>query len=333
MKKERIEWIDWLKGICIVLIVLGHIIRGFISAGMFGEIDLSYIDYTIYSFHMPLMFFLSGILYGQNREKNLKNWKRFILDKTIKLYIPYLIFSYIMFAFKFIFGGSINSAVSVKDVLLIPFKPFDIYWFLLALLIIFIIYSFLDYKNTNKKVIIGISIISSIIAFFIEKYFPNLYYIRTMFYYVGLGFYFYLGTCILNINITKNVLVPAFITYITLNVLSYNLQIQSLLVEMLLALSMIMILVICAQNLKKYPQCIKKLGQQSMVIYLLHTFFTAFSRIVLNKLNISNFIIQTIVGLILGIFLPLMIYYTINKFKFLNWCNFLFYPKLKEKKE
>lgn len=331
MNKERIEWIDWLKGICIILIVLGHIIRGFISAGMFNEIDLNYIDYTIYSFHMPLMFLLSGILYGQKREKNLKNWKNFILDKTIKLYIPYLIFSYIMFIFKFIFSGSINSKVSMKEILLIPFKPFDIYWFLLALLIIFIIYSFMDYKKISKKIIIIIGIVSLIISFYMGKHIPNLYYINKLFYYVGLGFYFYLGTYIMNKNMTSKLLMPTMFGYIILNIINYFFQLQSIVVEILLAISMIIVLVIIAQNRKRYSQHIKKLGEKSMVIYLLHTFFTAFSRIFLTKINIFNFIIQISVGLIIGIIMPLLLYYTINKIKILNWCNFLFYPRIKVK--
>jgi fucose 4-O-acetylase-like acetyltransferase len=46
----RVGWIDFCKGIGIFLVVLGHILR-----------DVIAVDY-IYSFHMPLFFFLSGLV-------------------------------------------------------------------------------------------------------------------------------------------------------------------------------------------------------------------------------------------------------------------------------
>lgn len=247
MKDKRIEWIDWLKGICIIFIVIGHVIRGFLSAGMYNKDLLNYIDYTIYSFHMPLMFFLSGTLYGKSRDKNLENWKEFIFNKIIKLYIPYVIFSCIMFVFKLIFSSNINSSVSIKDFFVIFIKPFDIYWFLIALLIIFIIYSFMDYKKLNKKYIIGFGILSLIISFYIEKYYPNEYYFKTIFYYAGLGFYFYLGNILTDKIIPKKMLIPSIFLYVILNIINYKFNLQSITIEIILALSMMTFLLIYAR--------------------------------------------------------------------------------------
>lgn len=333
MEERRIEWIDCLKGFCIILIVLGHVIRGFISAGMFKEIPLNYIDYTIYSFHMPLMFFISGILYGKTRKEKLKNWKAFILNKMVKLYIPYLIFAYIMFIFKAIFASSINSGVSMNNIITIPFIPFDIYWFLMALLLIFVVYSFMDYKNVNKKIITSIGFISLIISFYI----PSNYYIKLLFEYIGLGFYFYIGSYLTNKDISKKWIIPLLIGYIILNIVNYYFDLQICIIEIALALSMIMILVIFAQNCKHNSRLLNKIGKQSMVIYLLHTFFTSFTRIVLIKIDVTNFVIQLFLGVAMGICMPLLVYYLINKFKFLNWCKFAFYPnfnfKIKNNKD
>lgn len=332
---QRIEWIDWTKGLCMVLIVMGHVIRGFISAGMFQNIPLDYLDYTIYSFHMPLMFFISGMLYVKNRKEKIKNWKSFIINKIVKLYIPYLIFAYIMFFFKVFLSTSINSSVAIKELITIPIKPFDIYWFLLALLSIFVVYSFMDYKNVNHKVILGFGLVSLIISFYIEQYMPNLYYIKNIFYYIGLGFYFYLGSELFNRKLNKKILIPLIAGYIVLNVMNYYFQWKSSIIEILMALTMIIFLVIYAQNYKKSlttSNFIVKMGRESMIIYVIHTFFTAFTRILLNKLNVTSFIIQLVAGTIMGILLPLIVYACINRYKILNWCNFLFYPKLKERK-
>ena len=57
----RIEWLDSLKGFAIFLVVVGHVVLGYIRAETFMEYqwDLQLIYDLIYSFHMPL-FFLSN---------------------------------------------------------------------------------------------------------------------------------------------------------------------------------------------------------------------------------------------------------------------------------
>ena len=55
--EKRIFWIDALRGIGIFLVVLGHTFwKG---------------HNVIYAFHMPLFFFISGILFKTGGEKNI----------------------------------------------------------------------------------------------------------------------------------------------------------------------------------------------------------------------------------------------------------------------
>lgn len=51
--KQRINWIDWAKSFCMFLVILGHT---HICTSQAFVIDV------IYSFHIPLFFFLSGLL-------------------------------------------------------------------------------------------------------------------------------------------------------------------------------------------------------------------------------------------------------------------------------
>lgn len=51
--KQRINWIDWAKSICMFLVILGHT---HICTSQAIVIDI------VYSFHIPLFFFLSGLL-------------------------------------------------------------------------------------------------------------------------------------------------------------------------------------------------------------------------------------------------------------------------------
>ena len=56
MGKKRVKWADSLKGILILLVVLGHSIQG-----VYGEnVDSCLLWNVIYSFHMPAFFAISG---------------------------------------------------------------------------------------------------------------------------------------------------------------------------------------------------------------------------------------------------------------------------------
>lgn len=69
---NRIEWIDMAKGYGVILVILGH----------FG---LEKLGYWIYSFHMPLFFFLAGYVF-----KEKLKIKDFVLKRIKKLIIPYI---------------------------------------------------------------------------------------------------------------------------------------------------------------------------------------------------------------------------------------------------
>lgn len=81
MRKERNECIDILKGILILLVIIGHCYKTFPN----GIIQI------IYWFHMPCFFMISGYLFTM--PKNLKIW----LEKSVKrLIIPHVVwFSFI----------------------------------------------------------------------------------------------------------------------------------------------------------------------------------------------------------------------------------------------
>lgn len=79
---ERNEKVDLLKGIAIVLMVMGH---------SMNDIDYMKIPFNvIYSFHMPLLFFLSGYVLELTKSKyEQMGIVYFIKRKTMSLLIPY----------------------------------------------------------------------------------------------------------------------------------------------------------------------------------------------------------------------------------------------------
>ena len=76
MPSNRIVWIDWCKGIGILLVLLGHTMR--------TDLSLVY----IYGFHMPLFFFLSGLVCNEKKY----SWNTFLRSRFNTLVIPYIVF-------------------------------------------------------------------------------------------------------------------------------------------------------------------------------------------------------------------------------------------------
>lgn len=124
MEKERIHYIDVAKGLAIVIVVLGHC-----TATTLGS--HSRLFYTIYAFHMPFWFFLSGLLY------NTKDWQSFFSGKLKSLLLPYLFF----FMLNVISYQVLNQIGYIQ---LHQFVKFGGLWFLLSLFYVVISYYIFD---------------------------------------------------------------------------------------------------------------------------------------------------------------------------------------------
>lgn len=72
MGTNRIEWIDTAKGLGLLLVFIGHL-------------KTPYLATWVYTFHMPLFFFLSGLVYKHHC------WNDFIVKRFKRLVIPYFV--------------------------------------------------------------------------------------------------------------------------------------------------------------------------------------------------------------------------------------------------
>lgn len=79
---NRISYLDIFKGFGIFFVVFGHVTH-------IGELR----DY-IWNFHMPLFFFVSGLLYNSNLR-----FKDFLLKRIKSIYIPYILFFCVTFCY------------------------------------------------------------------------------------------------------------------------------------------------------------------------------------------------------------------------------------------
>lgn len=181
-KKEYFSWIDILKGLGIILVILGHL-----------RVSYDVLNY-IYLFHMPLFFFISGYLMNVKKYDSLY---QLIKKKSKTLLIPYLTLSVVSIIVYSIIGES-DIDISQAFQSLIEGKRNEIYynvplWFLTGLFVVEVVYYILK-KNVRNDVILLILII--IINFIAVVYLnvienPNwIWSIDTAFYYL---LYYQLG--------------------------------------------------------------------------------------------------------------------------------------------
>ncbi len=87
---SKYAWIDYAKAMGIVLVVYGHVARGLVNAKMPVNVDFfSLVDNIIYSFHMPLFFFLSGVLFLDSLGR--RGGVGLVLSKCDSVIYPYLV--------------------------------------------------------------------------------------------------------------------------------------------------------------------------------------------------------------------------------------------------
>lgn len=98
---KRIEYIDIAKGIGIILVVMGHTIGTEVLVGSW-----------IFSFHMPLFFFLSGLCFNDERHPL---FLPFLKKRIQTLFLPLVYFSVICLVVSVLTGASNYSIEKIQN--------------------------------------------------------------------------------------------------------------------------------------------------------------------------------------------------------------------------
>ncbi len=117
---NRIRWLDFARGIGILLVLLGHILP-----------KSNIISIIIYSFHIPLFFIISGYLLGQKTFSELK-YSNFIRKRLYNLLYKYYTLSITMMIVQLIICIIFNDKITlVSDLInIIILNGFYATWFL-----------------------------------------------------------------------------------------------------------------------------------------------------------------------------------------------------------
>lgn len=193
---NRNEQFDICKGIGIILMLIGH-------SAVLTDNWSNLLFRTIFSFHMPLFFIISGYFFKPRSFKDniKKSGKKLLLpylfSSLISILLAWIIFPANVFSIiKGVFVGALGNNNST-----INFWPYQAgaVWFLLALFVCKTVFGLL--YNYFRNYLVELSVILSIVFWIIGRYFINIPLC------LGAGFsvlvFYYAGYALRNCGIDK----------------------------------------------------------------------------------------------------------------------------------
>lgn len=329
---ERNVLVDRLKGYACFLVLFGHVIRGIRTSGINIPHFFEGFELFIWSFHVALFLFLSGVVYKITGEwKHKKTKLGFILNKLLNLGVPYVFFSCVYILINSLVGGA-NTQSSLSDILNIWKAPVAQYWFLYALFFLFFIWTVLSGILKNWQ----ITVLTLAIGYGIPMLGGSLGCFDVVFY---AAIAFGIGTFV-NFNSLAKLKVwwkiIIIISHIATGIIFILLnKIEAPVIKefmLLLGIYSSILFISMIQTSKAVAIFLDFVNKYSFQIYLLHTIFTAGIRIVLLRVSITQWWIHVILGTVGGLAFSILASIIAEKVKFFN---FFFFPSkvLKAKKK
>ena len=331
---ERNALIDKLKGYACFLVLFGHVIMGIRLAGINIPSFFQGIEQFVWSFHVALFMFLSGVVYTKTGQWQSKKTKfGFIKHKFLNLGIPYVVFSVVYILINCVVGGA-NNQSSFIDILYIWKTPVAQYWFLYALFFLFLIWTLLGgiLKNWQIMLItVFIGYISPVIKLPLGSL-DVVFYSALPF---GLGTFVDFEKMTKPADWVKGLIVLLHILIGVVFILLHRIEdVIFKEVMILLGIYSSIMFISLVQKIKPVSSFLLFVNKYSFQIYLLHTIFTSGIRIVLQRINVTEWWIHVILGTVCGLLFSVLVALIAKKIRFLN---FFFFPTktikvLKEKK-
>ena len=304
--KERLNWVDYAKGIGIFLVVIGHVIRGLVNSSVLEPSSLlTFVDHWIYAFHMPLFFFISGLFVQRSLNKPFKD---FILGKLCTIAYPYFIWSSIQGIFQAIGYKYTNNPFSLLDIWKIFYEPLLQFWFLYTLFSIILVYGILYQLKLPPLFFF----VFSIILYCCHVFNINFGLWGILYLFRSHAIYFALGSMISVIKLTSfftdtklyTLLLLVFGGYLIVG-LSTQLHLTENTIDIpLIAIvgisaSVLLAAVLAKLNVLKFVQI---WGRLSLEIFVAHSIAASLFRILIQKYfgfsePITHFIFATIIGI------------------------------------
>ncbi|HEU0065226.1 MAG TPA: acyltransferase [Flavisolibacter sp.] len=331
---NRYNWIDYARGIAIILVVYRHSFEGIKRAG-FSTVNYRFLEYAniiFFSFRMPLFFIVSGIFISGSLFKRGLN--QFIGNKAKTILYPYFLWGILQITLQLLFGQYLSSQRKVSHYLDLFYLPREVeqFWYLYALFNVSVLYAIIKIKLKllpKHQLLLGLALF--LLSAFTAQNNIDLGFVNDIFHYY---LFFALGDNLSELIRSENnrkflsswklffILLPLFIVsqiyFLIVNLNHSPEKFKYLYTEYYQPFAYILIALIgCCfiMNItymlqqKNTVVLLRRIGFYSLYIYVCHVMITAPTRILLNRLlHISNVPFLLLCCVIAGVFIPILIY-------------------------
>jgi peptidoglycan/LPS O-acetylase OafA/YrhL len=303
LKKRNIH-IDTLRGIACLLLVSYHVIGGTCDQGL--RIDhgpyRDASDILVY-IRMPLFTFISGIVYAYRPFSG--DTKKFITGKLRRLIVPMLV---IGTAFALMQANIQGTHDSVQNWYLLHILPVAHFWFIESLFLVFLVMIPLESFRVLQSIKGFILAFLAATLLYLSNIDTNYFSITGAIYLFP---YFLSGLALERFSILEKLdqkvgyvligLVTAVLTLVAFDMI----EITSKRAFLALIIGIVSCMALLIIKLKS--SFLARIGYYSYAIYLYHIFFTAGSRILLNKLGVYDVTAVLFLSIVLGIGGPILL--------------------------
>lgn len=173
-KIARMPELDVMKFIGIILVVIGHVTRMYTSQGLIPTIGenstLKIITDIIYSFHMPMFVFVSGmtLAFVLARKTSYQAFWPLVANKTKRLMVPYFAFGFLwVLPFMVGYGFRDFSSYLLNGIILsLDSRHLWYVWMLFDTFILFYIFHLVSEKLKLPQYSV---MIASMLLYIVEK--------------------------------------------------------------------------------------------------------------------------------------------------------------------
>lgn len=329
---NRLAWIDYVRGICIILVCYRHCFDGIREVMPVNNYPiLSIINICFYSFRMPLFFIISGLFVSRSLQK--KGINDYIGGRFKIVFYPLIIWGSLQITLQLLFKDYVNAKPEPSDyinLIIYPRNPANNqqFWYLNALFFVGVFYAFFKVICKFNRLHQGIlSLVLYAVAAYMNMNGKTFYIFPDIFHYY---IYFYIGDLISDFVFRKDSetkllsvkwLLPSAIAFIVSQAYFtvVNLQhknedyINSFAPVRLLLISLIgcgfMIQVGHWLQKTGFLKWLRVIGYHSLYIYLMHLIVIAGARVIMaHVLGIKNVPVILFFAVGLGVTIPIIIY-------------------------
>lgn len=317
----RNSWADNAKGLGIILVVYGHVARGLAIAGLPTDPHLfRLVDSIIYSFHMPLFFFLSGLFFYSSLLR--RGRAGLVLNKADSILYPYVVWSLLQGSIEVALSHYTNGNAAMGEVLSLAWHPRAQFWFLYALFLVFALCA-IAYVRVRRRYFFPVMLVFAIL-YVTDRLLPqnmilDYLLLNTVFFALGIWF----NEVKAFFETRRGWLAPLFGAIFVVGQYLFHITFGFYYTEggwpsLLLAVASIFFVVTLAMCLSNTTfGWLQFLGASSMTIYLMHILVSSGTRVIFQKiLGIDSLGLHLLLGTSFGLLFPLAAQTMIRRY---NW--------------